>query len=913
MRWWPLSLLFAACSADPPVVVVSLADDAPPGLALAADDLVADLSRLGATVERRPTVGCLEKEVRIVIESLEDQRPSSLQQQGYRIIDERCGDGRLITLRGEALLPAQWAVYDLLQRLGVRYFHPEQTYYPPRLVWPESVAADERPWYAQRSFSVHRTHPVELSAPLDATELDMASYQKRWIDWNVKLRTTMVNGWDQEYVGDYAYLRGFPRVAGLNLLNAQQGGRPVLDPDDPRPESEQLTAAIQSAMAPSPGTPEVSRFGFQFNPSEFTEADDQATVNRLTFIADYFRSNHPQVRLYTINHGTAGQPTPHYGIRFFDLPQLAPINLGVQVHTLMFYDLERPAPVYGNQDFKGLLAWIRQESPKRRITYYPEGSWWLTFDLPVPLYLAPVTLEARQHDLNLLSDLVVDATAPAGVDGHHLFSSGQEWGYWLIDYCTAKMIWAPTFRYQDCVAELTGILTNGPEIQRIWQDVERRQIHDLRDPELLRFLVGSDDETETAALAGIVFHPLPPAPAEVVQWDDAAANALRQQSLEPLRSMAADYHRWSDRLGQLLLKQDEAQAPWAREIHHGLKLFALRAEHAAVVYETALALREALRANDLRGIEAAAQGVEQARALTALARTYVEAREADYRYPPALTIAGDEPGSSRALPNKTIYPYRYLSRTHRMFYWTRPDEQLAALFGEGRELVRLNERILPIGTPLAVSLLAPAVRSLRMDWGDGAVTSTLSPHSYTAQGRYAWTLDATTESGAVHHEDEVWLVERRFLFPKRSLKIEAPEGAALLEGLLPGLSVGLGDDGEPFWVLGRVDDGALAAKGTLLRRTRDGLTSGPADLTLELKNVGPATVYDAVLQVSADARLRLEGKLRTSEIVALLVSVGGFEPEGAREAVAEILGYTPRTLPELLPFTIGAQGREGPP
>ena len=60
------------------------------------------------------------------------------------------------------------------------------------------------------------------------------------------------------------------------------------------------------------------------------------------------------------------------------------------VHPLMFYDLERPAAgVYGNQDFGALLSFIRAQQAERPIVHYPEASWWLTFDLPVPLYLAP--------------------------------------------------------------------------------------------------------------------------------------------------------------------------------------------------------------------------------------------------------------------------------------------------------------------------------------------------------------------------------------------------------------------------------------------------------------------------------------------------------------------------------------------
>src|SRR5690606_4131901 len=94
--------------------------------------------------------------------------------------------------------------------------------------------------------------------------------------------------------------------------------------------------------------------------------------------------------------------------------------------------------------YQNLLGFIRAQAPIRRIVHYPESSWWLTFDLPVPLYLAPVTIDARAHDVALLQPLLADEDDDAtGVIGHHTFTSGQEWGYWLIDYCVAQMTWDP--------------------------------------------------------------------------------------------------------------------------------------------------------------------------------------------------------------------------------------------------------------------------------------------------------------------------------------------------------------------------------------------------------------------------------------------------------------------------------------
>lgn len=891
------------------VVVHASATD--PALADAVDDLVQDLGRVyGVTAQRASGVdpsACVLGQTHVFFAA-----PAAMgHRDAYAIDESRCGDGHRVVLRGGAPVPLSWAAYDLMDRLGVRYFHPEQTWYPRAPRWPaEPLRVAATPSFQLRSIHVHRTHPVELRAPVDRAGVDMAAHQRRWIDWNVKQRLNGVDGWDAEFVGDRAWRRGFPRGGGFTLLGAQQGQRGLLNPDDPRPEQEQIAAGIERVLAPAAGAPPATRLDFQFNASEFTEADDQETVRRLTYISSYVAERHPDIALWTINHGTASPPTAHYGVRYFDLPQFAPTNLGVSVHTLMFYDIERPANVYGNADFSTLLAWVRRESPRRRIIHYPEGSWWLTFDLPVPLYLAPATLEARAHDLDLLRPLL--STTPAattGVYGHHLFSSGQEWGYWLVDWCFARMSWDAAMTPARCVADFTSIFEGGDEVAAALAEVERRQVVDLRDPELVRFLVGSDDATETAFQAGIVFHPLPPAPAEIVGWDDARAAALEARSLAPLRAMATAYAGWTTRLDALVARQDERQAPWLREVRDGVKIFGLRAAHAVAVYEAALQVRAAARGSAPAALDNARRGLARSVALTGEARAVVTAREMDYRYPAALSTAGDEVGTPGAIANGTVYPYRVLSRTHRMFYWTRPDDQLRALIDRGVDPVRVERRMILSAEALAPAVLVAGATAVSVDWGDGQTTMNAGPHTYAAQGVFDWRLRATHDGGAVDWRDQVAAVARRWLFRKGSLRITQPAGASLLNGTLPGFEIGTGADATgAFMALGRVDgDAPVSARGSLARRALTGANSGPQDLDLDVRGVGPLTIYGAVIAVDASGArpaLAITGEISTERVVALLVSVGGFDEQGARRLVASILGFTPMTLPARVAFRV---------
>ena len=893
--------------------------DLPVGVSWAVDDLVADLAHVGVASVARAGVRqetCRPGYVDIAVLS---PTQADLADQEIDAQDVPCAGGHLVTLRGGGLFAAQWAVYAWAEHLGVRYFHPEQTLYPPAPGLTDTPwSLRQKPTWPERSAHAHRTHPIDLSVPLDPTGLDMAGYQRRWVAWNVKMRHTEVDGWDGSLLGNEPYLRGFPRSTGFSLDNTQQGAHKLIDPDSPLTVNEQLAVAIDARMAPVKDQPPVSMFSFTYGSNEFATDDPKVALDEMTFITQYVTSHYPGVRVSTINHGTHMEPTPPYNVRYYDLSGLAPAALEVSVHMLMFYDLTRSAcGVYGNPDFTPLRQFILAQKDTRRLEYYPESSWWLTFDLPVPLFLAPVSLDAREADFKLLNPFIAaTAKAPTGLVSHHVFSSGQEWGYWLIDYCTAKMTWNGNPSADACMRETFASFAGGDKLADILRDVALVQAVDMRDPELVRFLVGTDDPTETAYQAGLVFHPLPPPPADVLQYSDAQVASLTQKSLQPLQAMADKYAAWATQVDAIVAQQDPVHAPWVREVRDGLKIFGLRAAHAVAVYQTVLALRAAVKSGDPAAIQQAAQGVDKAKAVTEAARVVVQAREADYRYPPALTIVGDEPGTPGAVPNDTIYPYRYLSRTHRLFYWTRPDTQLAALFGAGLPVVDVPERILKTGEAFAPKLLVDAT-SLTVDWGDGQKAAALTPHGYTAQGVYDWSVAAVTKTGPISHSDKAALVQRRLVFPKGAFAVEKPAGGDIVASFLPGFVVGLGTDaGGDFFAMGRIDGKTpQTAEGGLLRLPRTALTYGPGLFTVELAKVGPIVLQNATVELDEgtgpDARhMAIVGKLPTASLVQAIVNIGGFAPDGAKQMVAIQLGYTPDTLPELLDFRLTATGTE---
>ena len=863
---------------------------------------------------RGPAPVCRAGEVHLVLSGADGEPAAAadLSAQEYTIGENRCsGGGRVVRIRGGSALSEQWAVYDLMRRLGIRYFHPEQTFYPGDLSWPEQpLTVREGPDFMRRSFGAHMVHPIELSAPLNVAGLDMAAYQRRWVNWSLKMRQNIVNGWNEEFLGDYVWRRGFPRGAGINLLETQQGQKPVLDPDDPRPESVQIAAAIDAALAPVPGKPPVSTFGFNFAPTEFSEGDPVKALERINFITNYVSRNYPGVQVWLNNHGTAQEPVEPYGLRFGDLPGLGPEELNVSAHPLMFYDVSRPAAgVYGNKDFHFLRDFMLEQQEKRRVEYFPEASWWLTFDLPVPLYLAPVTLEARQNDVDLLRPyLATTPQAGTGIHGHRLFTSGQEWGYWLIDYCVAGMTWDTSFTWLDCLRDFTGQLEGGEEIFRVLQDVADRQVRDMRDPDILRMLVGSDLESEAGADLGIVFHPLPPLPSAVMTWSDAEVKRFRERSLAPLEDMEKHYQALADRVQALIPLQDERQAPWVREIHDGLQIFAWRAKHSLALYRTLLDLRGGLAGGDNEAVARARLAAQEVSDITAAATTVVRRREQDYRYPPALSTAGDEPGKPGAVTNRTVYPFRVMSRTHRLYYWHRPDQQLKDVI-DSIELVSAGDRMILAGESLEIRVLAGKQEDLLVQWGDGTETGSTS-HIYTRQGLFTWNLTTRADGQPLSATGEVAVVERQLNFPKGSLKFTSPPGAAFIDGLLAGYRVGTGDDGGGFLVLAGRDAGGDLREG-MIRRSLTGADSGPEDLPLSLGGLGALTVYDAVItlqgEATASGAMEIRGYLSSEQCIGLVLAFGGFDPDGAREFIADMFGFTPATLPELVPVVLQAR------
>ena len=186
----------------------------------------------------------------------------------------------------------------------------------------------------------------------------------------------------------------------------------------------------------------------EFGLGEFLAAEPGFIVDALSDVTAYVADTYPGVSVSVVNHvGNYEELYITYEGEdryYYHLPGEADPRLINNVHTVHIYDLVRPRAMYGHEDFFFQVDFMRvQLQQDRRIRYMPESAYWCTADIDVPLFL-PEYVRSRLLDIELMRDLQAEARAaghPGILEGHIMFSSGHEWGYWLTDYLSARALW----------------------------------------------------------------------------------------------------------------------------------------------------------------------------------------------------------------------------------------------------------------------------------------------------------------------------------------------------------------------------------------------------------------------------------------------------------------------------------------
>ncbi|MGE4317418.1 MAG: hypothetical protein AB7E96_00830 [Deferribacterales bacterium] len=552
-----------------------------------------------------------------------------------------------------------YGLYALLsEKLGFRFYHPKNTYVPIYENWflEKNFTFTGEPVFNARGFHLHTMHPIELTEPLFNPHVPFGMQEvKEYIDWLVRngqnrfqfwvLRTADRETWTQyasEYV-NYARQRGIQAGAVVSLSTLQQKAFQMINLLNIRSYKDQIDDNCAWLM----------RVPFDYVCIDFTMGEYLPDLARiLPESKNYLMSvlhdkYHTQV--FENTHVIKRKPS---GI---------PDYTGILIHSVMFYSLdEEQAPVYGNSNIKFMLEKLREEKRKRETWYWPESSYWVTFDTSVPLFLLPY-LTSRYDDIRLLK--------PERIDGHVTFTSGWEWGYWITDYSIAKWSW----KYSDNGKEIENgedfVLTElfGKESKALWHKAFLIQQKYMKDMNLIPLLA-----------ARTPFEELPWPFNRSFQPDDGFSvtkaaipflgNAHRQRMKEKAGELMEFYTRLdavTDEIERLTPPDKIFLKDTLRyEIINAMRVTALRAKHRHYT----------LLAGAYRNIHLKDSSEYYFKCQLALAKEtrqeaekIVRKQEMNYRYPISLI--------ARNTDTHTSYSFGYLYPVSDLYFWQREEKQ----------------------------------------------------------------------------------------------------------------------------------------------------------------------------------------------------------------------------------------------
>lgn len=558
-------------------------------------------------------------------------------------------------------------LYGLLQeQLGIRFVHPGQTSIPAHRQWPLKLlfTFSGQPRFLHQGFHLHTLHPMELTEQLHdplwpgAFE-DVAAY----IDWLARngqnsFQFFLLRGIDRkswiphaQRIVEYAHQRGIRCGVEISLAMLQQQAFQAITLLRPFPSYKHQVEQTLAWLFQVP---------WDFLTLESMMGEHLPLMSRLLPTAQKHLEQ-LVVEQYKRPLLYATHVISQNGGEKVRRPLCQ--SSGILIHTVMCYSASEPkAPVYGNQNQQFMRDAAEAECGTRETWYWPESSYWVGFDTSVPLLLLPY-LDSRWDDMAVMQKI--------GVSGHLTFSTGWEWGYWLVDWSIARWSWVYADNGQKrSTSPLSRLveLFPDPVLAKQWQQALALQNRFLKDQELLGLMAAS---TPFAELPPPFDLPFQPEPAFSYSWllkqaDSAEVERIMKGPVANLKQYALLMENVTDSLNRRIRQlrrcgmMTDEQAGLADELVTALRVTSLRAHHRSLTLQ-ALSIK-------MRGsLTEFYHSLEQARHIRGTAQELVKQREAHYRYPVDLL--------ARKRRSLTSYPFGYLYPTASLFFWEREEEQ----------------------------------------------------------------------------------------------------------------------------------------------------------------------------------------------------------------------------------------------
>ena len=802
-----------------------------------------------------------------------------LDTQGYRI---QSTSSLALTISAPTPIAASYALYHILQDIGVRYIHPQHTVFPQSVITalPTYQQLEQTPRFAIRGFHEHTQHPIVMSDFLLRPDRDdFRQYVSHYLKWMVRNRQNalsfhMLNTVDLvawiPYITDIiqeAHDYGIKMGLVTGFVDQQQNAYRLYKPSEMESAEVQITTKLDRILQAG-----FDFITFQIGTSEFTKPDESEMLSWLNLAVEHISIQFPTVQPYTWIH-IACALRQEDGSPYYHLPLQADERLGAWVHTTMFYTLDHPAPVYDCEDFTHQKDFFQQAIDQRPLVFFPETAWWLGFDNNVPL-VNPITGRSRQHDMEYLIDI-------GSVIGHINFTSGKEWTYWHYDHYLTQSTWQD-ISWNDYLAWLSPVYGDFgtlvvPLIQQ-WTDLQWQHLYQDH-PEIYFYLAGELPQDELGEQAGILARRPKIAFQKIIAMTESDFTQWQTDDLQTLQSMLVAYQELfasiEDELSIELAENeiiqidhtttdvDQIESPFQQKLQQGLQrelyisyqLFILRIQHVIALYSGVVAVRQQDRTQaDMYAMQAQMIGQQ--------ALELIQIQQSFYRYPDEVLIE-EKPESL------TAYPFGYLYETSTAYFWTRREEQLIQLiqdifeappeeWGEDTQKVYQAD-----GEDLELLLPNNALLENALGGFVPQVLTATATDSSTLPMRWAIAQDANRNT-LPDADTVLWL------------------SAEMLDA----------DHNDPMsqqWL-------AEAESYQLVVRDASGVSIGQLSLS-------PVIVTFNVITDQTQGFITLDGMVSSAEMIELVISVAGIEADALAQLVKSIWALPlDQALPDTLPL-----------
>lgn len=524
----------------------------------------------------------------------------------------------------------EWAstFYFGLQKLGFLFPHPRIQVSPKweQIRWQCGRTYEWKPRLNYRGFHLHTQHPSEWVNGFLMGNRSIADSMIRWLARNgqnvvnlVLLRTIERRNLEMNLKEPFALAKSLGILTGINVsFNMQQQ------------KSFKLIDILQTKSKIHSSIEDLVRgiaFDFmtiELGSSEFTSNDYRETLSWIEAASEALYKAGRQVFFKV--HVSSNQMDPRYGNYNF-LPQFASNSVGIWPHTVMFYGLQdQSTPVYGRRDFSDIKNFAVVQKDKRLVWYYPETSYYIAMDIDVPLFLTDY-LVARSQDMDFLEDV--------GIMGQINFSTGQELGYWLMDW-TVALLTNSEYRGRALIAlELLGEDLNS------WKPIIDFQTHFFKEQGLISILSSTT-------------------PLDEVPW---FGHSVHERVL--LKNLGSPDQRYILKSQIELLEKAVEELPSLNRIRNRELRLMLEVTWARVRH--ALFLRRALLG--VRASEQRISSIEKAKSIRIQALHWMEEIQNEFnRYPEARIFYKNE--------NPTSYSYGYGWTAAQLHYWIREERMV---------------------------------------------------------------------------------------------------------------------------------------------------------------------------------------------------------------------------------------------